>query len=871
MQSKIDFKDLPVYKHKDLILKTLEENQVIVVESPTGSGKTTQLPLILKEAGYDEGGIIGVTQPRRIATLSICDFIKRQLGIQDSYCAYTMRFDDTSDENTRIKIMTDGILLQELKSDHYLSRYSVMMVDEAHERSLNIDFILGLLKQVVEVRKDIRIIISSATINTKKFSDFFDGAKIISIDAKTYPVELIYAPLDEPDVTLSHSRRQSDETDRRLSKIYSIVEKIVTKKTDETDGGDVLIFLPGEAEIICCEDMLKHSHYSSALQIYPLYGRLSKEEQEKVFTPTQKGKTKVVIATNIAETSITIDGISYVIDSGLCKMNFYDQKNFTSSLVSRPISKASAMQRLGRAGRTRPGVCYRLYTEESFGQRDEFTMEEITRSDLAEVALRMSDLAIYDYDNFPFITAPKKGALASAEYTLKLIGAIDEEHHLTSIGEMMVIFPLLPRLSRAIVESIMTRPDVLSEVLIAAAFLSTKGPLLYPSDKAILARSRQERFQDAAFGDFAGYLKLYNAYSEIDYKDEKAKKKFCDYYFLDFQTMNEIVHIKRQLEELVSSLGVPITGGGSMADYLICLGSGLLQFVCSQEGGKGSTYHSVTANQIYIHPSCSWFASRPQYILAGELVQTSRLFARSVSPLKSEWLKEINPRLTELLKGQHETKKGKQTAKAIENKSGSTAKSDVYIFEGFHFKKLEMAKNEGKKKKGKNKSQEAVYKIPIGKLQNVAKAAFAHGSVPRIQVCLVTEDGIPTQPMNFKTAVQDARLLKGKKTIHKFESNIVFRLEDDHQVMADHIGSLFSPVKVKGGFASFLALQNMKKAGCFRLALYPSLTAAVDETFYALSRLMEETENNKSRYAKLRKAVQALLRELDEAEGLEIQ
>ena len=646
MPSKSAFTELPVYKHKDLILQSLRENQVIIVESPTGSGKTTQIPLILKEAGYDREGIIGVTQPRRIAALSICDFIKRQLEIEDNYCAYTMRFADTSDETTRIKVMTDGILLQELKDDRYLSRYSVMMVDEAHERSLNIDFILGLLKQVIEVRPELKVIISSATINTQKFSDFFGGARIISIPTRVYPVTVHYSPIErDEDYTVQRGKkgqrrngRDADETDLRMERIWSIIDKRLKDGVE----GDILVFLPGEYEILQCDDMLRHGPLGPYLQVYPLYGRLSKEDQERVFTPTAPGKVKVVIATNIAETSITIDGIRCVIDSGLAKVNFYDQRTFASALVPQLVSKASAEQRKGRAGRTSPGECYRLYSEESFSSREDFTKEEITRSDLAEVALRMSDLGIYDYSGFPFITAPKKSALDSAEYTLKLFGAIDDGHHLTSTGQMMVRFPLIPRLSRAIVESIMKYPDVLSEVLIAVSFLSTKGPFLFPKDQAMLARSRQERFQDSTYGDFAGYLKLYKAYKKVLDEAEspkaadKAAEKFCKHYFLDLQTMNEIVHIKTQLEEIVSTFGVPITGGGEMSHYFISLGSGLLQFVCIQD--DYSSYRSLTVSDIYIHPSCSWFSQKPRYILAGEIVSTSRTFARSVSPLKKEWL-----------------------------------------------------------------------------------------------------------------------------------------------------------------------------------------------------------------------------------------
>ena len=278
MQSKLNFTDLPVYRHRDLILESLEKNQVIIVESPTGSGKTTQIPLILKEAGYDRSGIIGVTQPRRIATLSVCDFIRRQLDITDNYCAYTMRFFDTSDESTRIKIMTDGILLEELKSDRFLSRYSCIMVDEAHERSLNIDFILGLLKQVLEVRPDLKVIVSSATINTECFSSFFNGAKIITIPTKVYPVDVVYSPVEQEEAVPGRERRkgkktwqQAGEQDLRIEKIYSLVEK----KIKDGEAGDVLVFLPGEAEIIMCEDRFRHSELAPSLQIYPLYGRLT--------------------------------------------------------------------------------------------------------------------------------------------------------------------------------------------------------------------------------------------------------------------------------------------------------------------------------------------------------------------------------------------------------------------------------------------------------------------------------------------------------------------------------------------------------------------------------------------------------------------
>ena len=872
MPSKSAFTELPVYKHKDLILQSLRENQVIIVESPTGSGKTTQIPLILKEAGYDREGIIGVTQPRRIAALSICDFIKRQLEIEDNYCAYTMRFADTSDETTRIKVMTDGILLQELKDDRYLSRYSVMMVDEAHERSLNIDFILGLLKQVIEVRPELKVIISSATINTQKFSDFFGGARIISIPTRVYPVTVHYSPIErDEDYTVQRGKkgqrrngRDADETDLRMERIWSIIDKRLKDGVE----GDILVFLPGEYEILQCDDMLRHGPLGPYLQVYPLYGRLSKEDQERVFTPTAPGKVKVVIATNIAETSITIDGIRCVIDSGLAKVNFYDQRTFASALVPQLVSKASAEQRKGRAGRTSPGECYRLYSEESFSSREDFTKEEITRSDLAEVALRMSDLGIYDYSGFPFITAPKKSALDSAEYTLKLFGAIDDDHHLTSTGQMMVRFPLIPRLSRAIVESIMKYPDVLSEVLIAVSFLSTKGPFLFPKDQAMLARSRQERFQDSTYGDFAGYLKLYKAYKKVLDEAEspkaadKAAEKFCKHYFLDLQTMNEIVHIKTQLEEIVSTFGVPITGGGEMSHYFISLGSGLLQFVCIQD--DYSSYRSLTVSDIYIHPSCSWFSQKPRYILAGEIVSTSRTFARSVSPLKKEWLDEIYPKLSDLLRYSYSTgyesieksyERGMQKAerKAAKEAAAKSAPDERILF-GMGFKT-------------KDKGNCVV--IPLRRLKALKEAAFTAGSVPKLKAALTVGGCTTLQPIPLKVLIQEAALIEDRKLLESFNDQH-YRLEDDHEALADALGRLFTPVGLGKGKLGFLCLAKAKKReGEFKLYASSSLPSCVDTVYLALSQLVEATHGNEKRYRKLRTASEKLLKRLDELEGLD--
>ena len=351
----MDPHELPVYQQKDRILEALSRHQVIVVESPTGSGKTTQLPIILHEAGYSRGGMIGVTQPRRIAAISVSEFQARQLGTRvPGLVGYKMRFEDRTNAETKIKIMTDGILLQEMKLDPGLSKYSVLMVDEAHERSLNIDFILGLVKRVLEARPEFKVIVSSATINAEVFSEYFGQCPIVKIETPMYPVTVVYDPAQAA---------PEDEGSRFAAEdaLQAKIEEIVGRIVGEGREGDILVFLPGEKAIKDCMKRLAFGPVGDRLHVIPLYARLGKDEQERVFEVPPPGKTKVVISTNIAETSLTIDGITSVIDSGLAKLNYYNPKSFTSSLIETPISKASCNQRKGRAGRTRPGVCYRLY------------------------------------------------------------------------------------------------------------------------------------------------------------------------------------------------------------------------------------------------------------------------------------------------------------------------------------------------------------------------------------------------------------------------------------------------------------------------------------------------------------------------------
>jgi HrpA-like RNA helicase len=671
-----------------LILEALARNQVIVVESPTGSGKTTQMPVILYEAGYAKNGIIGVTQPRRIAAMSVSEYIARQMGTgTPGVVGYKMRFEDKTNQNTKIKIMTDGILLQEMKLDPWLSKYGLLMVDEAHERSLNIDFILGLLKRVLEARRDFKVIISSATINAQVFAEYFGEhpgvalpeVPVVKIDAVTYPVTLIY----DPPAVQTESGPASGETRRNrrgpgggfpaappggalprgspaaealLAKIEGITERFISEKRE----GDILIFLPGEKMIKDCMGRLAAGSAGKYLHMVPLYGRLGKDEQERVFDDPPRGKTKVVIATNIAETSVTIDGVTAVIDSGLSKLNYYNPRTFTSSLVEAPVSKASANQRKGRAGRTREGTCYRLYSRKDFENRPLFTTEDIFRTDLSEVALRMADLGVTAFEEFDFISPPGREGLLAAVETLNLLDALEADRTLSRIGKMMTEFPLPPRQSRIIVEALLRYPEVTEETVIAAAFLSTQSPYVLPPGEETDARRAHHRFRDPD-GDFVSYLKLFRAYGEAPRKD-----KFCEKNYLDERAMAEIANVTAQLEEIVSGMGLPLLSGGPVEDYLSAVAAGLIQFVCVREGRE--MYRSLTADRILIHPGSVMFRTDPQYIVAGEIIRTTRMYAMSVSPLSRKILEKVKDGLFEALGG-------KSSAAAAERTGGEGRKT----------------------------------------------------------------------------------------------------------------------------------------------------------------------------------------------------
>lgn len=876
----MEFRDLPVYRNKGEILAALRDNQAIVIESPTGSGKTTQLPLILLEAGYANEGMIGITQPRRIAALTVTDFIKRQLELEEgnNFCSCKMRFYDTTDANTRIKIMTDGILLEELKHDRTLSKYSVIMVDEAHERSLNIDFILGLLKNLIKERPELKLIISSATINTQTFSRFLGGAKIISIKAEGYPVQVAYmpprpswmgTPEDEgagfatdgfasggsPGALSSRKggRAGRKEPPRRTSPAHgrdgvdmddvidSIVRIVNSKVRDFSRNGcqgseDTLVFLPGEFDIKTCVRALAFRCDYKKLQIYPLYGRLNKEEQEQVFTPTPEGKIKVVVATNIAETSITIDGITNVIDSGLAKINFYNQKNFSSALITEKISRSSCEQRKGRAGRVAPGRCYRLYSEDDLQERKDYALEEILRTDLSEVVLRMSDLGIYDYENFPFITKPSRSAIRSAEETLRFLGAIDKERHLTKIGSLMVAFPLVPRHSRVIVEAMMNYPDVMEEILVAVSFISTRTPFVLPPGREDEARAAHRRYGSQEGGDFVGFLELFNDFSSID--STKARTAFCDKSFLDLQTMVEILHVQEQLGEIVSHLGFVLSKGGSREDYLCCLSAGLIQNVCVKAGSR--EYRSVTVDRIYIHPGSAYFNSLPRFILAGEIVNTSRMFARTVSPLSKEVVQRVSPALYDDLVRRTGRAEGpqEQDAKARRQEKAKEAREP---------KEARTVQIYGKALKASKQDGQLTVIVPIEDLPTLSKAqAKAKRHPKNFKAVLMVGDKAVQRGDNLFNIIDLGSVLPENRIPVDLRKEEGFSVSDPAQAAAKlPLIGRFAVLPKDRGSLGFVELQATGKDEC-RLDVNKDLFECLTNSSYALGVLKESAKGCKA-------------------------
>lgn len=646
--SKIKYpEELPISRHRQDIITAITQNNVVIIAGDTGSGKTTQLPKMCLEAGRGRKKMIGCTQPRRIAAITVAERVAFELGADLSYLVgHKIRFQDRTTPNTRIKFMTDGILLAETRSDHILRAYDTLIIDEAHERSLNIDFLLGYSKQLLTKRKDLKIIITSATIDTAKFASHFDNAPVIEVSGRTYPVEIHYRPPDET------------ETERENNSYIDLAVQEVKNLYRKKEGGDILIFMPTERDIIETVELLNQEiNPASASKtqlpqkqntlILPLFARLRAADQSSVFRK-HKGR-KIVVATNIAETSLTVPGIRYVIDTGLARISTYNIKARTTSMPVTAISKASCDQRKGRCGRVGPGVCIRLYSEENFLARPEYTLPEINRSNLAEVILRMVDLKLGDPASFPFIDPPMSRAIRDGYDLLHELGALDtsgNDPRLSVKGRIMAKLPLDPRISRMIIEA--RDHNCLHEIITIASALAIQDPRMRPAEAEAEADSAHAKFRVQP-SDFLTYLKIWAEFNETPFgdinKDKKKSRsqmrKFCRANFLSYQRLREWQDIYEQITTTLNEeKGFTLNSSpASYQDIHYAILSGFLRNIGFRKAKN--LYQGPQGKELMLFPGSTIFNKGGQWIMAAELVETGRLYARTAANIRDEWLEPL--------------------------------------------------------------------------------------------------------------------------------------------------------------------------------------------------------------------------------------
>ena len=648
--------ELPIYQRKDEIAKAIIEHQVVVISGETGSGKSTQLPLIALEAGFGTSGLIGHTQPRRIAARGVSARIASQLGsAQGTDVGFKIRFEDKTSDRTYVKLMTDGILLAETQTDRFLDRYDLIIIDEAHERSLNIDFLLGSLARVLAKRPELRLVITSATINTESFARHFEEATgkpvpVISVEGRTYPVEIIYRPQETEDAKQTDLYEHIADTCQQLA---------------EEDDGDMLIFLPTEGDIRSTAKKLRNTHLKGRkTEVLPLYARLSTDQQNLIFNPGKQ--RRIVLATNVAESSVTVPRIRFVIDSGTARISHYSPRSKVQRLPIQAVSKASANQRAGRCGRIGPGICVRLYSEEDFLLRIDFTVPEIRRTNLASVILQTLALRLGAIEQFPFIDPPRPDSINDGYKTLFEIGAIDDRRNLTSLGRKIARLPVDPRISRMIFAA--DKEGALAEILIIAAALEIQDPRTRPVEKQKAADEAHEQFADER-SDFFALLNVWDFYHQLKKDLSRGRlKKACQQKFLSYSLMRQWEDIYRQLKSTVASQRLKPTARRNDYDAIhrslltgLLSGTALLSDKHLYTGAGGIKFN--------LWPGSCIFGSKPKWVMVSEVVETSKTYGRVCARINSDWLEPIAAHLVKRRYADPRFSKKQQSVMASEHVS----------------------------------------------------------------------------------------------------------------------------------------------------------------------------------------------------------
>ncbi len=642
----ISYPDLPVAAHRDELARAITDNQVVVVAGATGSGKTTQLPKICLELGRGVRGTIGHTQPRRLAARTVAQRIADELGTPlGEAIGYTVRFTDQASDRTLVKLMTDGILLAEIQRDRRLLRYDTLILDEAHERSLNIDFLLGYLRELLPRRPDLKVIVTSATIEPERFAAHFGGAPIIEVSGRSYPVEIRYRPLEV--VATADDSDDPDDPDHDIvrtemrDQTEAIVEAIAELEAEPP--GDVLVFLSGEREIRDTAEALRHLKNTEVL---PLYARLPTAEQQRVFQP-HVGR-RVVLATNVAETSLTVPGVRYVVDPGTARISRYSRRTKVQRLPIEPISQASAAQRAGRSGRTAPGVCIRLYSEEDFESRPRYTDPEILRTNLAAVLLQMAALQLGDVEDFPFLDPPDRRSVRDGVQLLQELGAFDSAGAITDIGRRLAQLPIDPRLGRMVLQA--DAEGCLREVLVLAAALSIPDPRERPAEREEAARQKHARFADE-HSDFTSYLNLWH-YLRDQRKglSGSAFRRMCREEFLHYLRIREWQDLTGQLRSIAAGLdlreGSESDEPADPARVHAALAAGLLSHVGLREG-ESRDYTGARNSKFVLAPGSVLTRRPPRWVVVAELVETGRLYGRIAARIEPEALERVAAHLVQ--------------------------------------------------------------------------------------------------------------------------------------------------------------------------------------------------------------------------------